>query len=75
MKETSSSAAISPRLQRIAKLAKDAPTMALSTLAHHIDIDWMGACLTRRPAVIGEVLADGRTRILFEDGSRLDAET
>jgi group II intron reverse transcriptase/maturase len=32
---------ISPKLQRIAKLAKEAPGMAFRNLAHHIDIDWL----------------------------------
>ncbi len=36
---TSSAQAVSPRLQRIAKLAKEAPQMVFTTLAHHIDID------------------------------------
>lgn len=41
MTETSDSTTISTKLERIAKLARDAPTMALTTLAHHIDIDWL----------------------------------
>ena len=41
MKETSSSETISTKLERIAKLARDAPDMAFTTLAHHIDIDWL----------------------------------
>jgi RNA-directed DNA polymerase len=41
MPETSSSTSISPRLERIAKLAKQSPRMAFTTLAHHIDIDWL----------------------------------
>lgn len=41
MGETSSSQTISTRLQRIAELAKQAPEMALTTLAHHIDIEWL----------------------------------
>lgn len=32
---------ISPKLERIAKLAKEAPEMAFTSLAHHIDIDWL----------------------------------
>jgi len=32
---------ISPKLQRIAKLAKEAPDMAFRSLAHYIDIDWL----------------------------------
>jgi RNA-directed DNA polymerase len=41
MPETSSSTSISPRLERIAKLAKQSPKMTFTTLAHHIDIDWL----------------------------------
>ena len=41
MNETPSSATISTKLERIAKLARDAPDMAFTTLAHHIDIDWV----------------------------------
>jgi group II intron reverse transcriptase/maturase len=32
---------VSPKLERIAKLAKEAPEMAFTSLAHHIDIDWL----------------------------------
>lgn len=32
---------VSTRLQRIAELAKAAPQMVLTTLAHHIDADWL----------------------------------
>lgn len=41
MTETSGSTTISTKLERIAKLAREAPTMAFTTLAHHIDIDWL----------------------------------
>jgi RNA-directed DNA polymerase len=41
MDETPSSTTISTKLERIAKLAKDAPDMAFQTLAHHIDVDWL----------------------------------
>jgi group II intron reverse transcriptase/maturase len=41
MTETSSSKHISTKLERIAKLAREAPTMALTTLAHHIDVAWL----------------------------------
>jgi len=41
MNETSGSNAISTKLERIAKLAKSAPSMPLTTLAHHIDIEWL----------------------------------
>jgi group II intron reverse transcriptase/maturase len=60
MKRTSSFEAISPKLQRIAKLAKDAPTMAFSTLAHHIDIDWLKEAY-RRTRKDGATGVDGQT--------------
>jgi RNA-directed DNA polymerase len=41
MKETSGSEAVCTKLERIATLARQAPTMVLTTLAHHIDLDWM----------------------------------
>jgi RNA-directed DNA polymerase len=41
MKETSSSESVSTRLQQVAGLARQAPEMVLSTLAHHIDIDFL----------------------------------
>jgi RNA-directed DNA polymerase len=41
MRETSNSTTISTKLERIAKLAREAPDMAFKTLAHHIDIEWL----------------------------------
>src|SRR5260370_37050909 len=41
MAETSSSTTVSTKLERIAKLAREMPQAALTTLAHHIDIDWL----------------------------------
>jgi group II intron reverse transcriptase/maturase len=41
MKETSGSETVCTKLERIAKLARQAPAMVLTTLAHHIDLDWM----------------------------------
>jgi len=41
MKGTPSSITISTRLERIAKLAREAPDMAFTTLAHQIDIAWL----------------------------------
>lgn len=38
MAETSSSESVSTRLQRVAELARSRPEIALTTLAHHIDI-------------------------------------
>src|ERR1700757_1849891 len=41
MAETSSSTTVSTKLGQIAKLAREMPQTALTTLAHHIDIDWL----------------------------------
>ncbi len=41
MGETSSSPTVSTKIERIAKLATEMPDRPLTTLAHHIDIDWL----------------------------------
>jgi RNA-directed DNA polymerase len=41
MAETSSSTTVSTKLEQIAKLARAMPQAALTTLAHHIDLDWL----------------------------------
>ena len=41
MAETLGSLTVSTKLQRIAKLAKELSGAQLTTLAHHIDIDWL----------------------------------
>lgn len=41
MAETPGSTTVSTKLHRIAMLAKQAPDTALTTLAHHIDEDWL----------------------------------
>ena len=51
---------ISTRQQRIAKLARESPQVALTTLAHHIDIDWMLEAY-RRTRKDGAVGVDGQT--------------
>jgi RNA-directed DNA polymerase len=60
MTETSSSTTVSTRLQRIAELARNAPTMAFTTLAHNIDVELLRkACeRTRRDGAPG---VDGQT--------------
>jgi RNA-directed DNA polymerase len=40
---------VSTKQKRIAKLAKDHPTMAITTLAHHIDYEWMEQAYNRTP--------------------------
>jgi RNA-directed DNA polymerase len=60
MRETLSSKIVSTKLERIAKLAKEMPGVALTTLAHHIDIAWLKEAYrrTRKDAAPG---IDGRT--------------
>jgi group II intron reverse transcriptase/maturase len=41
MTETASSQDISTKLDRIAKMARDNPRKAMTTLAHHIDLAWL----------------------------------
>jgi len=60
MKETLGSLTISTKLERIAKLAKDAPGMVFTTLAHHIDIDWLKEAY-RRTRKDGATGVDGQT--------------
>lgn len=60
MVETPCSEAVSTKLLRIAKLAQEMPEVALTSLSHHIDIEWLReACKrTRKDAAVG---VDGRT--------------
>ena len=60
MTETSSSISVSTKLQRIAKLAREAPTMAFTTLAHNIDIEWLKEAY-RRTRKDGATGIDGQT--------------
>ena len=51
---------ISTRRQRIAELARNSPQAAFTTLAHHIDIDWLAEAYlrTRKDGAVG---VDGQT--------------
>src|SRR4051794_12207181 len=51
---------ISTRRQRIAQLARQSPQAAFTTLAHHIDIDWLTEAY-RRTRKDGAVGVDGQT--------------
>lgn len=51
---------VSTKLERIAELAKQMPGVALRTLAHHIDIEWLKEA-HRRVRKDGAVGVDGRT--------------
>lgn len=60
MTGTPSPERISTKLQKIAKLAREAPDLALTTLAHHIDIEFMHEAY-RRTRKSGAVGVDGQT--------------
>lgn len=60
MRGTSSPQNMSTKLGRIAELARNAPTMAFTTLAHHIDVDWLREAY-RRTRKDGATGVDGKT--------------
>src|SRR6185295_12064566 len=67
MTETSSSASISTKLERIAQLARQSPTMVLTTLAHHIDAEWLHEAY-RRTRKDGATGIDRETAQEFAEG-------
>jgi RNA-directed DNA polymerase len=60
MKGTSCPENVSTKLQRIAELAKKAPKMVLTTMAHHIDVEFLAEAY-RRTRKDGATGVDGRT--------------
>lgn len=65
MGETSGSPTVSTKLQRIAELAKSAPDMSFTTLAHHLDVEWLREAYerTRKDGAAG---VDGQTAAEYE---------
>lgn len=57
---------ISTRRQRIAELASREPKLALTTLAHHIDVEWLGSAWeqTRKDGATG---IDGVTAAMYAE--------
>jgi len=68
MEEAPTSQTVSTKLERIATRAREAPTTALRTLAHHIDVDWLREAhhRTRKHGAMGvdEVSAEEYARDL-----------
>lgn len=60
MAETPSSKTVSTKTERIAKLAKEMPGVAMNTLTHHIDLDWLYEAY-RRTRKDGATGVDGLT--------------
>jgi RNA-directed DNA polymerase len=67
MTETSGSTSISTKLERIAELARRSPMMALTTLAHHIDEEWLREAY-RRTRKDGATGIDGQTAEEYAQG-------
>jgi group II intron reverse transcriptase/maturase len=77
MTETSSSMSISTKLERIAKLARESPDMAFTTLAHHMDLEWLSEAYRRTrkdgaTGVDGQNAADYAARLQENLQSLLD---
>lgn len=66
MTETSGSQDISTKLERIAKLAKEIRGAPISTLAHHIDVEWLREAY-RRTRKDGATGIDGQTAKQYEE--------
>lgn len=66
MAGTSSPTTVSTKLQQIAELARQAPDMVLTTLAHHIDIEFLREAyrLTRKSGAVG---VDGQTAAAYAE--------
>jgi len=60
MNETSDSEIVSTKIERIAKLAQQAPDMVIRTLAHHVDMSWLREAY-RRTRKRGATGVDGQT--------------
>ena len=56
---------VSTKQQRIAELAREDPERALTTLAHHMDLDWLKEAY-RRTRKDGAVGVDGQTAADYE---------
>jgi group II intron reverse transcriptase/maturase len=69
MAETSGFITVSTKLERIAKLAREMPQAALTTLAQHIDIDWLREAY-RRTRKDGATGVDRQTA--YEYASKLE---
>jgi len=64
MPRTPSLENVSTKLQRIAELARKAPEMAFTALAHHVDMEWLRVAHrhTRKDGAVG---VDGQTAVMF----------
>jgi group II intron reverse transcriptase/maturase len=74
MGETQSSQTVSTKLGRIASIAREKPGEALTTLAHHIDVDWLREAF-RRTRKDGARGVDGRSGKEYEEQLEANLES
>lgn len=74
MERTSSRENVSTKLSRIAELARTAPTLVLTALAHHVDVDFLKEA-HRRTRKDGAVGVDGRTAEDFAEDLERNLES
>jgi RNA-directed DNA polymerase len=74
MKGTQRPENISTRLQRVAELARAAPNMAFTTLAHHIDVEFLKEAFrqTRKNGAVG---VDGQDAAMYAANLEENLET
>jgi group II intron reverse transcriptase/maturase len=74
MGETQSSQTVSTKLGRIASIAREKPGEALTTLAHHIDVNWLREAF-RRTRKDGARGVDGRSGKEYEEQLEANLES
>ena len=65
---------VSTKRQRIATLARQAPTTSFTTLSHHIDLDWLREAyrLTRKDGAVG---VDGQTAKAYAEDLEINLQS
>ena len=66
MAEASNSMTVCTKQQRIAELARQSPQMGFTSLAHHLDLTWLGEAF-RRTRKDGAVGVDGQTALAYAE--------
>ncbi len=74
MVRTSSQETISTKQQKIAKLARQEPKLELTTLAHHIDVEWLHEAY-RRTSKYRAAGVDGVTAAEYEENLEANLES
>ena len=74
MGETQSSPTVWTKLERIASIAREKPDVALTTLAHHIDVDWLREAF-RRTRKDGARGVDGQSAQQYEERLKENLES